>query len=362
MTYLGGYGGKIKIGKGSKGLWRYSTGVTWLSPGVELNDLGYMNTADEIRNENEVGYFVNKPVSIFRTYRLNLEQFNTWNFEGRFLGLGSHLAFSSEFKNQWALDLNLIYHSEAIDTKILRGGYDMLMPFSLSSFGNLRTDHSKKISLGMEYSYEYGGDNSVARYQLSPGITIRPFRPVKITISADYEDNFNDLQYITTLDYQDDKRYILGAIDQTTFGLTFRMNLNLTPEFSIQYYGSPFISRGSYSEYKYVTAPEAESYSDRFIIYSNPVSEDVYIKLDENGDGVTDYSIGNPDFNFHQFRSNFVAKWEYRLGSFIYFVWSTEKTEQNDMSEISIRESYKQLKDVFPNNIFLIKLNYWFSL
>lgn len=362
MTSLGGYGGKLRVGKGSKGLWRYSTGVTWLSPGVELNDLGYMNTADEIRNENEVGYFVNKPVSIFRTYRLNLEQFNTWNFEGRYLGLGSHLAFNSEFKNQWALDLNLIYNSEAIDTKILRGGYDMIMPFSLYSFGKLRTDYSKKISLGMEYSYEYGGENSIARYQLSPGITIRPFRTLKLNISADYEENSNDLQYIKTLDYQGDKRYIMGTIDQTTFGLTFRANLNLTPEFSIQYYGSPFISKGSYSEFKYITNPEAESYSDRFNIYDNVIRNDGYIRFDENGDNVTDYSIGNPDFNFHQFRSNFVAKWEYRLGSFIYFVWSGEKTGQNNQSDISLGESYKQLKDVFPNNIFLIKLNYWFSL
>jgi hypothetical protein len=362
MTSLGGYGGKLRVGKGSKGLWRYSTGVTWLSPGVELNDLGYMNTADEIRNENEVGYFVNKPVSIFRTYRFNLEQFNTWNFEGRFLGIGSHLAFNSEFRNQWALNLNLIYDSEAINTRVLRGGYDMLMPFSLYSFGNLRTDYSKNVSAGIEYSYEYGGHNSVVRYQLSPGITIRPLRTVKINISADYENNLNDLQYIQTLDYQSNKRYILGAIEQRTFGLTFRMNLNLTPEFSIQYYGSPFISRGSYSEFKYVTNPEAESYSDRFNIYKNAVSEDAYIRLDENGDDVTDYSIGDPDFNFHQFRSNFVAKWEYRLGSFIYLVWSAGKTGQNDLSGASLSESYKQLKDVYPNNIFLIKLNYWFSL
>jgi len=360
-TSLGGYGGKLRIGKGSKGLLRYSTGVSWLSPGVELNDLGYMNSADEINNENEVGYFVNRPVSIFRTYRLNLEQFNTWNFEGTFLGLGSHLSFQSEFKNQWALNLNLIYHSEAVDTKVLRGGYDMIMPYSLNSFGSLRTDYAKKISVGMEYSYEYGGNNSVTRYQLNPGIMIRPFRMVKINISADFEKNFNDLQYITALDYQSDKRYVLGTIDQKTFGLTFRINLNLTPEFSIQYYGSPFISMGSYSEYKYVTDPEADDYYDRFNLYDY-TSENGNIRLDENGDGVTDYSIGDPDFNFHQFRSNFVAKWEYRLGSFIYFVWSSERTGQNELSDISVGESYKQLKDVFPNNIFLIKLNYWFSL
>jgi hypothetical protein len=84
--------------------------------------------------------------------------------------------------------------------------------------------------------------------------------------------------------------------------------------------------------------------------------------LDENDDLIADYSIENPNFNFHQFRSNFVAKWEYRLGSFIYFVWSGEKTGNTNSSGASISESYKQLRGVFPNNIFLIKLNYWFSL
>ena len=88
---LSGYGGKFRIGKGSKGFWRYSTGATWLSPGFELNDLGYMNTADEINQENEVSYFVNQPVSIFRTYDISLEQFNTWNFNGTYLGSGGHL-------------------------------------------------------------------------------------------------------------------------------------------------------------------------------------------------------------------------------------------------------------------------------
>ena len=39
-----------------------------------------------------------------------------------------------------------------------------------------------------------------------------------------------------------------------------------------------------------------------------------------------DYTVEDPDFNFQEFRSNLVAKWEYRLGSFIYLVWSSEKS------------------------------------
>ena len=148
-TNLGGYGGKFKIGKGS-GLWRYNTGITTLSPGLELNDLGYMQSSDEIRQESNISYFVNQPVSIFRTYTINLEQFNTWNFNGSYLGSGAHLSFNAEFKNKWGFQTNLIGHTQQLDTRILRGGYDMLLPGGFMSFGGISTDHSKRVSAGLE--------------------------------------------------------------------------------------------------------------------------------------------------------------------------------------------------------------------
>ncbi|MEI6048187.1 MAG: DUF5916 domain-containing protein [Bacteroidota bacterium] len=361
-TSLSGFGGKFKIGKGSKGFWRYSTGVTWLSPGIELNDLGYMNSADAINQGNEISYFVNQPVSIFRTYNIGLEQFNIWNFKGTYIGSGGHLSFISEFKNQWAFSTNLIFHSKILDTRILRGGYDMIMPYKILSFGSLKSDQSKKFTAGLDYSYEYTGNSSAINYQLQPGITIRPLSTLKIGMTANYINNHDRLQYIATKYFADDNRYILGTIDQKTYGLTFRVDLNLTPQFSIQYYGSPFISMGSYSEFKRVTDPEAKSYNNRISLFNNTQLVGNTYLLDENNDMVTHYTIGNPDFNFHQFRSNLVAKWEYRLGSFIYLVWSTERTGNTGSSGASIADSYKQLRSVFPNNIFLIKLNYWFSL
>jgi hypothetical protein len=364
-TNLGGIGGKFKIGKGAKGLWRYSTGVTILSPGLELNDLGYMKTSDEVNQVNEVSYFVNKPVSIFRTYNISLEQFNSWNFNGTFLGSGGHLSYTSEFKNQWKLGANVIYHSGAYDTKILRGGYDMIMPGSIMTFGTLQTDASRKVTAQIEFSYETRGNNSARSLQIQPGISVRPFSMLKLGVKATWEENHDELQYVATKDLSPvfGNRYILGTIDQKTLGLTLRVDLNLSPEFSVQYYGSPFISKGSYSEFKKVINPEAKKYDDRFALYQNPVLINGVYTLNDYGDTWTAiYSVDNPDFNFHQFRSNLVAKWEYRLGSFIYFVWSSERTGNNGFSGASIGESYGYLRDVFPKNIFLIKISYWFSL
>jgi len=175
--------------------------------------------------------------------------------------------------------------------------------------------------------------------------------------------NHDRLQYIAT-DYTiPGNRYILGTINQKTLGLTFRVDLNLTPEFSIQYYGSPFVSLGSYSQFKYITSPKARLYAERFELYQDPVLLDGSYQVYDYSNGPRiDYSIANPDFNFHEFRSNLVAKWEYRLGSFIYLVWSSEKSGNTGDSHTTLSQSYKQLRSIFPNNVFLIKLNYWFSL
>lgn len=360
-TSLGGYGGKIKVGKGSKGLWKYATDLAWVSPGLELNDLGYLNQADEIRQENELEYFINKPVSIFNTFSIELEQFNSWNFNGNFQGSGGHLSFSSQFRNNYSFYVNFIIESGGLDTRKLRGGPDMLMPGSFTTFGNVRTDQSKKIILGFSYSYEAFGNNSARSFGFRPSLTIRPFSMLKLSANADYEVNKDKLQYVTAVDYQSG-RYLLGTIDQKTIGLTFRADLNISPEFAIQYYGSPFISRGKYSEIKRITSPKDKDFNQRFSLLNKVTGNENIISLDENNDYLIDYSIMNPDFNFHEFRSNLVAKWEYNPGSFIYLVWSSDRSGYNKLSDASFGESVGYLGDALPNNIFMIKLNYWFSL
>ncbi|MGB8492271.1 MAG: DUF5916 domain-containing protein, partial [Bacteroidales bacterium] len=319
-TQLNGYGGRFRIGRLSREHWKYYTGITWLSPGLELNDLGYMTYSDEIRNDNMIEYQITRPVSIFHAYSIDLDQFNLWNFNGTFLGTGGSLAFNSEFGNNWNFGTSLTYQAKTIDTRFLRGGPEMKLPFTIAESGHLSTDQSKRIVLNFSYAFQSRGNNSAASYSIRPGISVRPLQVLKIGITANIMNNHDKLQYVGTSDYMSAKRYILGTLDQKTVGLTFRFDLNVTPEFSILYYGSPFISRGSYSEFKYVTDPGAREFGDRFRIYNNTISTAGLYWIDENGDLTPDYYIRSPDFNVHQFRSNLVAKWEYRPGSFFYLV------------------------------------------
>jgi hypothetical protein len=360
-TQLSGYGGRIRIGKGSVGLWRYSTGIHWRSPGLDLNDIGFMQTTDIIEQENAISYFVNQPVSIFRTYSIGLSQFNNWDFGMNHLSSGGGLSIYLEFLNKWAISTSTNYRSQELDTHILRGGDAMLVPASWSNSLYVRTDPSEKIFFDLNASLSASENQSGRYYYIQPGLSIMPINTLKVSMSVNYSDNLNNLQYIDVRSVDGNNRYILGKIKQQTLGATFRIDYNITPELSIQYYGSPFATVGKYSEFKSVTNPKAAEYSSRYAIL-NPVLKDGSYEISENNNSVIDYTFGNPDFNFSQFRSNLVFRWEYRPGSQIYFVWAQDRTQYIMPGNNSVYDTAGDLRAVYPNNIFLIKFNYWFSI
>ena len=361
-TSLSGSAGSIEVGRKSKGLWRYSTGFAWFSPGLELNDIGYLQVTDMIRQTNNISYFVNKPVSIFRTYSIGFNQGNHWDFGGRYLVSDFELETRFEFLNKWVLSIHPGYQPQSLDTRLLRGGEAMLKPSSWRVYASANTDYAKMIYFGIDVDFSQSSEGSARDFGINPGLVFRPVNTLRLQAGLSYAHHYDQLQYVDVFDYGMKKRYVLGTLDQHTLGLQFRIDYNITPELSLQYYGSPFVSRGLFSEYKVINDALSNEYSSRFAVFANPVRMNDSILLDENIDAITDYSTSDPDFNFLQFRSNFVARWEYRPGSVIYLVWSMDKTGGAEPPDIALGKSMKQFGDIYPNNLFLVKFSYWFSL
>jgi len=353
---LSGYGGKIRIGKGSIGRWRYSTELNWRSPGLDLNDLGYMQTSDIIKQNNRVSYFINQPVSIFRTYTIELEQFNNWDFGMNHLSSGAGLRFYAEFTNNWMINNRITFTSRKLDTRLLRGGSAMFIPATLAYNIYGRTDPSRKIFFDFIGNASVSGNQNSRYYSIQPGISVMPLNTLKVSVSVNYFANTDRLQYIEA----QKNTYILGKLSQQTLGVTFRIDYNITPELSIQYYGSPFASAGEFSEFKLVTDPKADNYSDRFLTFNPLVTGNEYRFYDQISDRLS--SFYNPDFNFSQFRSNLVLRWEYRPGSQLFLIWSSERTHYENPSAGSVNDALSRIKNVYPGNIFLVKFNYWFTI
>jgi hypothetical protein len=353
LTSLDGHGGTFKIGKGSKGNWRYSTSLTWRSPGLDLNDMGYMQMADQVVNQNSLSYFTNQTNGIIRSLEIGVRQNNTWDYALNYQQAHFNASFSTQFINKWSISTHACHFPEALDTRKLRGGPAMKVPATTHGTFNISTDESKKASFNFYTYYEKGSNESAEKVTFSPSLSYQPINTLKFSFSTNITTNRNELQYVgksTTISNQ----YILGEISQQTFGATFRIDYNITPELSIQYYGSPFTSSGEFSDFKLINNPLGPELKDR---YNSIGNEEFSIK-----EITSVWGVDNPDFTFTQFRSNLVFRWEYLPGSKLYIVWANEKTRYNSESNTNMADAFNGLGDVFPNNVLLVKLSYWFSL
>jgi|WetSurSiteA1Bulk_404760.scaffolds.fasta_scaffold01510_4 hypothetical protein len=366
LTSLAGYGGTVKLGKSSKKKLQFETSVTVRSPGLEFNDIGYMRYSDIIHHGTWVAYYIRNPFAIFNNFYLNTNYWMYWNFSGKLLSTNTNVNFNSQFKNLWRINGQFNRQSENTSTKLLRGGPSFIMPGDQSFSLFLSTDQSKKLSI-YGGSYQASGDEKSFRNQeYFGGVNIRPLNSLSILIEPDYGIQNSVLQYVNTTGSPENPVYLFGTLDQKTLAITFRMNLTINPELSVEYYGQPFISAGNFSDYKKIIQPDADSFRERFHTFTpSEISFDepnnIYI-IDENGDGSADYTISNPDFNFRQFRSNLVLRWEYLPGSTIYVVWSQDRTSTDINGSFYYGNDMKDLFSTTPKNVFLIKFSYWFAL
>ncbi len=364
-TSLSGHGGNLSLGRGGNHPLRLNFGLTWRSPGLELNDLGFVRQADRVMQSAWAGYRITKPFAIFNRLNVNLNQWSGWNFGRESVFKGGNINGGGQLKNYWFIWGGIGREGENLATTALRGGPALRTPGLWSNWFDLGTDERKAVQVGV-FGYNNWKDNGDSRYhEIGLSSSVRPFKALAIRLNPFYNINKDDLQYVNTLAASGGERYIFGRLDQKTLGVTLRLDYSVTPNLSLQYYGQPFVSAGKYAQFKRITAPRADRYADRFQTFSNEIKFDEQqgaFTVDENLDGAADYSFGKPDFNFRQFRSNFVMRWEYIPGSTLFLVWSQGRTGFEPNGEFSFRNNVRDLFNVFPENVFLIKLNRWFSL
>jgi hypothetical protein len=106
LTSLQGWGGEVNGGKRS-GKFRLTGNIDWRSPGVDLNDVGYMRQADYVNQEVNLLYNVNKPKGILLKYYFLLKQEHLWSFGGENLKDFLFTQAKLTFKNYWMLNLNI---------------------------------------------------------------------------------------------------------------------------------------------------------------------------------------------------------------------------------------------------------------
>ena len=341
-----GYLANIEFEK-QGGWWRLDTSFDVRSPGLDINDIGYVQRGDMMRWFYDLMFKKEQPFSIFREVSLGLYGWREWNYDGVSIGRYSEIWTDGKLKNYWEYDLWIGRNLESFnDEDVWRGGTLIKNPAGWWIFTQLRTDSRKMVQLELNPIFAWDDDNKSSEKEVTLRLNIRPASNIELSIGPMYRYRIYDAQWIELIEEKVNghikNHYVYGELTSHTLDFTTRANISFTPTLSLQFYVQPFITIGDYTNFKELVEPR----SYQFKPY--PLQR-------------------NPDFHVRSLRGNTVLRWEFRPGSTLFLVWSQAREialEDVGAEDLEFRPVHR-LRSSFVDpgrNIFLIKCRYWFGV
>ncbi len=333
----------VAVGKTGGGITRFNTGVTRISAGYEVNDAGFQPRADHVQNGNWFGLNLLEPTKLYRRLFVNFNQWNEWNTEGLRLNSGGNININGELPNQWYFwtGWNVNGIGATYDDRVARGGPALRRNMRQNGWFGFETDGRKPVSFVAQGFFVLPDVSGSKDWGVDPSVRFRVASSVQASVGVHYSESVNDQQWYNNFATAGGTAYTFAHLEQKTTSLTARVDYTMTPTLSLQVYAQPFITAGDYSDLRELADPRAEEYADRF----------------------TPYTDASPqDFNFKQFRSNTVLRWEYRPGSVLFLVWQQGRQDFRDPGSFDVGRDVGNLFGTRSDNTFLVKASYWFSM
>ena len=363
-TSLSGYAAEVSFGRFAGDHWRGSATYGMVSPGYEVNDIGFETRADYHSMSYLVTYQETDPSGPFRFYNVNLYTNQQWNFGGDLIYNAVATSGNMDFTNLWSFNYNVTYNAPTYDDRLLRGGPLSGEPSRFSYSGVLSSDPSHVVSADIGHLRMNDASGGLER-DVFLDLTVRPTSYIQLTLSPNYNYQKRTGQYVrqvvdeTAVDTYG-RRYAFANLDQHTFSTALRLDWTFTPDISLQTYIRPYVTSGDFYRFKEFQTPGEYEFAVYGEDQGTIQQTDGSYVIDPDGTGPSDaFSFGNPDFNFRSIQSNAVFRWQYRPGATFYLVWQQERAATVLEDNLSLHRDVRGIFDTEPTNVFMVKISYW---
>ena len=348
-TSLSGSNLELRLAKVGGRRLRFETAYQRRTPGFEINDIGFLRQADRQAWTSWAQLAFRDPTRTFRQLRWNFNNWDYWSIAG----LPTERAFNTnvhvELHNRWWLHAGgtLGQLGATYCDRCARGGPAIRQDPYIAPWFGIEGDGRRRLVPYLWINYSRRDEGRSESLRLSPELAFKLSSRFNSGVSANYSWDRSDTQYYGT--FTDSvtgvSSFTFAHLRQRTLSLTWRLDYTFTPTATLQLYASPFVTRGTYTRVRELEDPRAARYADRYRPYA-----DSSVTADPGG------------FNFQQFRSNLVFRWEYRPGSTLFLVWGQGREHEADREGgqsfgADLRHLFRRRAD----NTFLVKVSYWLA-
>ncbi len=254
-TSLSGYGTRLWLHK-QEGRLLFNSAVGFMSPGFDVNDMGYESRADIVNAHLGAGWSWNRPNRLWRQAWAIGALYDSRDFGGNRTSSGFYLSTEARLVNNTLVHYDANPIARALESRRTRGGPLVDVPGGFATDVSIATDATRRLAWGLEASGLKRPVSDSWNWSVSPSVTWKPIPSLALSVGPGLERVVEDAQYVTSVAAPADVpadfgglRYVFARLDQQTVSANIRFNVSLTPNLSLETYLQPLISAGRYTDY-----------------------------------------------------------------------------------------------------------------
>ena len=300
-----GYGGYVRAGKfGGEGQ-RWDVGYDFASPRLDLNATGFQQTQNQHTAHVALRYTRTSNLDYFKEFSYDIQANTNWTTDGRGLNRGSNVI-------GWAAVTTPSFDFIGVEGAANWGGYDIReldgtgIPLQQDLYTHLLTfwkSNGKRLLKFDGYlsllHHNQGPARGVWGWSGSLRFSLRPHPALETNLNMLGERSGSSPRFYDNLG---DNRFLLGNLRSTFLSATLRQSWVIRPNLTLQGYAQLFTAYGVFGPFY-----EAESDGERTPIRFASMRR-----------------VEDPSGSFYDVALNLsaVLRWEYRLGSTLFFVYT----------------------------------------
>jgi len=304
----------------------------------DINDAGYLERADFIHGDASAGWKDTTPGRFVRQATTLAEVFYWRNWRGERINGGYQVNTQVVFANYWQMFSELHWRPWHFDDREVGNGVALQRSGRLGWELTLSSDPRKRVVASWSQSsyfvaqgITYTGDGDVVIHAISP-LDIEVLPSVLVATG--------EPRYVLSDSLTGDN--IFARQNALALGVTLRTTYTFTPRATLQLYAQLFGERIAYHAYGRTPA------TDREVLIADLVPTTV-----APGD--------QPNSSSTIVNASAVFRWEYRLGSTLYAVYS--RSQGVDRAYAALQDApipWRAGLRAASNQVFLVKASYWF--
>jgi hypothetical protein len=311
---------------------------------LDINDMGFNARGNSIYDGFDLEYRTLVPWWKLLETHTRVEAYDVHNTSALPIERGVNLNTAGKLDDFWRYFVELHWRPTHYDDREFGDG--AALEHAAIVLGNdtrIQSDPTRTVAVALHVRPDLRANGG---YDLSSDadLLLRALPQLDFDLAPTFTASIGEPRYVTTGSVAGE--YLLGHLEARSLGATLRATYTFAPRLTLTGYAQLFLASGHY---------------DGFLTYlSNPTGPRPIVHLADLRPAPP--PSGNPDFEQGVLNVNVVLRWEYRLGSLLYLVYT-----RSQVPNVSLAPGEEATLDLGAArrapaaDVFILKVSYWWG-